>query len=84
MENQNNTSENIENKEPQLPIGILFDSINYYHLDDLNKFVDGINHEQAIYCIIQAAQAAYKRNAFNIIESEVLSKSIRTLSSSKK
>ena len=62
------------------PIGILFESINYYKLEDLNTFIDNINHEQALYCLIQAAQSAFKKNVYNMAESEVLLKSIRKLS----
>jgi hypothetical protein len=62
------------------PLGVLFDTINYYKLEDLEKFISELNHDQALYCIIQACQSAFKRNSYNIIESELLSKAIRKIS----
>lgn len=75
MEN-NNISEDLN----QQPIGSLFDTIDYYNLEDLDKFISDMNHDQALYCVIQAVKAAYKRNSFTISESEVVSKSLRKLS----
>lgn len=71
--------ENIELNQNQ-PIGSLFNTINYYSIEDLEKFISSINHEQALYCIVQGVQAAYQRNAFTIAEAEVISKSIRKIS----
>jgi len=65
----------------EIPIGTLFDSINYYKTDDLEKFLSELSHEQALYCLIQACQSAYKRNAYSLLESELLSKAIRKISS---
>jgi hypothetical protein len=62
------------------PIGVLFDSINYYKIEDLDKFITELNNEQALYCLIQACQSAYKRNAFTLTETEVLSKALRKIS----
>lgn len=59
------------------PIGVLFDSINYYKIEDLNKFIDELTPEQSIYVITQAASYGFKRGIFNLQESEVLSKSLR-------
>jgi hypothetical protein len=68
--------ETSENKEP---IGILFDSMNYYSNEDLNTFISSINQEQALFCIIEACKAAYDRKSFSLLESEVLSKSLRIM-----
>jgi len=70
--------------ENKLPIGVLFDEINYYSIEDLNAFIETMNRDQAIYCIIQAVQSAYKRNAFTLSESEAISKAIRKLSTVEK
>jgi hypothetical protein len=75
--------ENENISEPQSPIGSIFGVIKYYKMGDLDTFIDTLNQEQALYCVIQAAQAAYERNAFNLVESEVLSKAIRKLSTPK-
>jgi len=73
-----------ENKmeEPNLgePIGVLFDTMNYYKNEDLDRFISNLNQEQALYCILQACQSAFKRNAYNITETELLSKAIRVVS----
>jgi hypothetical protein len=68
------------NLEPNQPLGTLFNTINYSSLEHLEKFISEINHEQALYCIIQGVQAAYQRNSFTMIESEVISKAIRKIS----
>jgi hypothetical protein len=70
----------IKNEDLGQPLGVLFDTINYYKLEDLEKFISELNHDQALYCIVQACQAAFKRNSYNIIESELLSKAIRKIS----
>lgn len=62
------------------PMGYLFDSIAYYNIEDLEKFVTNMNPDQALYCVIQAAKSAYNKNIFELEESEVLSKAIRKLS----
>ena len=64
----------------KLPIGQLFDSINYYNIEDFDKFVSNLNNEQSLYCLIQAVQYSHSKNLFSLEESEVISKSIRTLS----
>jgi hypothetical protein len=71
--------DNLENNL-EVPIGTLFDSINYYKTEDLEKFLSELNHEQALYCLIQACQSAYKRNTYSLLESELLSKAIRKIS----
>lgn len=73
-------TENISPETNSQPLGILFDSINYYKLEDLDKFICEMNHDQALYCLVQACQSAFKRNAFTVIESELLSKALRKMS----
>ena len=69
-----------DNENNKLPVGQLFDSINYYTIEDFDKFVSNLNNEQSLYCLIQAVQYAHSKNLFSLEESEVISKSIRTLS----
>jgi hypothetical protein len=76
IETSEKTQETVENKQP---IGAIFETMFYYSMEDLEKFISSINNEQAIYSIIEAVKIAHKRGAFNIIESEVVSKSIRIL-----
>jgi len=72
-----------ENKEqiqeqPQ-PAGTLFEIINYYSNEDLNKFVDQMTQEQALYSVIQAARSGHRRGIYKMEEAEVISKAIRIL-----
>lgn len=69
-----------DNENNKLPVGQLFDSINYYNIEDLDKFISNLNNEQSLYCLIQSVQYAHSKNLFSLEESEVISKSIRTLS----
>jgi len=62
------------------PIGILFGSMRYYSVDDLDALTKNMTSEQAIYCLIEAAKYAYVEGIFTLEESEVLSKIIRILS----
>lgn len=70
----------MEAEDTKQPIGKLFNVIEYNSVDDLDTFISSMNHEQSIYCLIQACQFAYERLAFNILESEVISKAIRKIS----
>jgi len=61
------------------PIGYLFESIAIYDQSAVSQFVDNMIPEQAFYIITQAIQMAYSKNIFTLQESEILSKSLRTL-----
>ena len=76
------TQEENKIEQPNLgePIGVLFDTMNYYKNEDLDKFISNLTQEQALYCVLQACQSAFKRNAYNITETELLSKAIRVIS----
>ena len=60
-------------------IGTLFNSINYSKDDDLNKFIEEMSNEQALYCLVKASEFAFTKGVFNLKETEVISKSIRLL-----
>jgi hypothetical protein len=62
-------------------LGSLFGVINYTKIEDLDKFVNEMKRDHALYCLIQAVNYAYSQNIFSMDESEVVSKSIRILSS---
>jgi len=61
------------------PVGTLYNSINYTTLEDLDIFIDNLNENQALFCLIEASKMAHNRNIFTIEEAELLSKSIRIL-----
>lgn len=66
-------------EEAKQPLGILFDDINYYSIEELNIFIDNMTKEQAMFSIIKAAQKGYIRNIYNLTECEVLSKALRLI-----
>ena len=57
----------------------IFNAIFYNSNEELNIFIDTMSHEQAIFCLIEACKKSYERCSFNMIESEIVSKSIRIL-----
>ena len=74
------TEETTENTEEQpKPIGTLFNTINYNNTADLDRFIQNLTADQALYCVVQAARAAHTRSAYGMEESEVVSKAIRVL-----
>ena len=64
MENENNS---------------LFGTIKYNVPNDLNKFIDEMNPEQAIFCLVHQSRHAHKMGIFTMEESEVISKAVRIL-----
>ena len=71
--------ENRSNDEQPKPIGTLFNVINYNKVSDLDKFINDLTPDQALYCVVQAARAGHQRSAYGMEESEVVSKAIRVL-----
>jgi len=65
--------------EQPKPIGTLFNVINYNKVSDLDKFINDLTPDQALYCVVQAARAGHQRSAYGMEESEVVSKAIRVL-----
>jgi|688.fasta_scaffold582695_2 hypothetical protein len=76
MENTEN-SEKIIGKNEMM--GSLFDSIDYTSNEQINTFIDNMTEEQAIYCIEQAIHSCHSRGSFTLLESEVISKSLRRI-----
>jgi hypothetical protein len=62
------------------PVGLLFNSIPYYSQEHINSVIDEMTKEQAIFFASQAIQYSFSQGAFNLLESEIISKSIRKLS----
>jgi hypothetical protein len=67
-----------QTEEPK-PIGTLFNVINYNNVEDLDRFIQNLTQDQALYCVVQAARAGHQRSAYGMEESEVVSKAIRVL-----
>jgi hypothetical protein len=58
----------------------LFDFLQCNSNDELNKLINSIEKEQSLFYITQAVKSAYKRGCFSLEESEIISKSLRVLS----
>jgi hypothetical protein len=57
----------------------IFNAIFYNSNEELSIFIDTMSREQAIFCLIEACKKSYERGSFNMIESEIVSKSIRIM-----
>lgn len=64
-------------------VNSLFNRIKYKEPHELNKFIDEMNLDQALFCLVHATRYAHERGLYNIEESEVISKSIRVLTTPK-
>jgi hypothetical protein len=83
MQSDNNIEKELNDKiNEMMPKGSLFESINYFDENQLNEFYNNMTREQAIYCLIEATKAAYRRGAFKLEESEAISKAFRVLGAS--
>lgn len=74
--NEQELKNELENLQPKV---VLFDSFQFNTNEDVNYFINNLTTEDSNNCIIQAIVSAYKRGAFTMIESEVISKSLRIL-----
>ena len=72
----------MENQEEQKPLGILFNTLNYYTVDDLNKFIDNLTVEQSIFCLMWCCEYAQGKGILSLEEAEIISKSIRKIRNS--
>ncbi len=58
----------------------LFDFLQCNSTDELDKLINSIEKEQSLFYLTQAVKSAYKRGCFTLEESEIISKSLRVLS----
>lgn len=65
--------------QKQKPIGELFDTIQYLSDEDISNLIDNLNDVQSLYFIELSLKTAIKNNIFNILEIEIISKSLRKL-----
>ena len=61
------------------PIGYLFGNLGFKSQKDISDLIDNLNQEQALVILTKAIDSAYEKGVYNMIESEILSKSIRIL-----
>ena len=59
--------------------GKLFNTIPLYNEDHLDAILSTIDKEKSIYFLTQAVNFAFHSGVFSLGESEIISKSIRTL-----
>jgi len=62
-------------------IGYLFGSIGFKSPKDVELLIENLNSEQALIFVTKALDDAYNKGVFSMIESEIISKSIRILTS---
>ena len=80
MDSSDELEKELQEKLGELsPKGSLFESITYFNDEHLDQFLNNMNQQQALYCLIESSKAAYRRGAFKIEESEAISKAIRVL-----
>ena len=70
-------------KSEKTPITLLFDSIPIYEPNDIEKLLNGLEYPQSIYIINQSINYAYKHGIFSMEEIELISKSLRNITSHK-
>ncbi len=61
------------------PILYLFEEVAIYKPEDVDNLIDNLNEEQAKFMLIRAVQMAYRNGLYSLAESEIISKSLRTL-----
>ena len=66
-------------ESPKTPIAFLFEDVAIYKPEDIDNLIDNLTDEQAKFMLIRAVQMAYKNGLYSLTESEVISKSLRTL-----
>jgi len=66
-------------EQEKQPIALLFEEVAIYKPEDINNLIDNLTEEQAKFMLIRAVQMAYKNGLYSLTESEIVSKSLRTL-----
>lgn len=61
------------------PLGFLFDSVAYYSEESIETMLDSLDIKSVSYILSQALHYAHQKNCYNLLESEVISKSLRIL-----
>ena len=66
-------------EQEKQPIAFLFEDVAIYKPEDIENLIDNLTEEQAKFMLIRAVQMAYKNGLYSLTESELISKSLRTL-----
>ena len=67
--------------DDKLPLGYLFENIAFKSPDDVENFINNLNQVQSFFVVKSAIEMAHSKNIFSLVESEILSKSLRILNS---
>ena len=59
------------------PLGTIFDTITYESSKQLDNMIDDMDELQIKFLITKALESSFNRGAFNLVESEIVSKIIR-------
>ena len=66
-------------EQQKQPIAYLFEEVEIYNPEDIEKLIDGLTEEQAKFMLVRAVQMAYRNGLYSLTESEIISKSLRML-----
>jgi hypothetical protein len=66
-------------EQEKQPIALLFEDVAIYKPEDIDNLLNNLTEEQAKFMLIMAVQMAYKNGLYSLTESEIVSKSLRTL-----
>jgi hypothetical protein len=66
-------------EQQKQPIAFLFEDVAIYKPEDIDNLIDNLSEEQAKFMLIRAVQMAYRNGLYSLAESEIISKSLRTL-----
>ena len=66
-------------EQEKQPIAFLFEDGAIYKTEDIENLIDNLTEEQSKFMLIRAVQMAYKNGIYSLTESEIVSKSLRTL-----
>lgn len=65
-------------EEKNIPI-TLFGRIDVENSDTLNTLISNLDYKQSVYMICEAVTKAHDSGLFSLVESEIISKAIRTI-----
>jgi hypothetical protein len=57
--------------------GVLFGNIKYSSDEQVESIINNIEYQQSIFFITKAIEYSYSHNIYSLVESEILSKSLR-------
>ena len=74
-----NTESQSQSTDSSVNMMTLLSSIQYSNPSDLSKFMEGLTPEQSVIILIAAANHSQSKGVFTLLESELISRSIKQL-----